>query len=38
MCADGAFVVSSQWGIGNIKPFIEYAKKMGYKIEEVTNH
>ena len=38
MCADGAFVVSSQWGIGNIKPFIEYAKKLGYKIEEVTNH
>ena len=35
MCADGAIVVSSQWGIGNIKPFIERAIAKGYIINEV---
>ncbi len=34
-CVDGNLVVSSQWGIGNIKPFIDYAKTIGYSIEEV---
>ena len=38
ICTSGAVVVSSQWGIGNITPFIERAKQMGYTIEEVVNN
>ena len=35
ICEDGAVVVSSQWGIGNINPFIEYARSLGYIVKEV---
>ena len=37
MCADGEVVVSSQWGIGNIKPFIDHVISLGYTIKEVKS-
>jgi len=32
---DGEIAVSSQWGIGNIKPFVEQAKKLKFEIKRV---
>ncbi len=34
-CVDGDVVISSQWGIGNINPFIERARELSYLINEV---
>jgi len=34
-CIDGDVIVSSQWGIGNIKNFIEHARILGYSINVV---
>ena len=31
---DKKYVISNQWGKGNIEIFLEYAKKLGYEVEE----
>ncbi|MCF6340108.1 MAG: hypothetical protein L3J10_05060 [Sulfurimonas sp.] len=31
---DKKYTISNQWGKGNIEKFLEYASKLGYKIEE----
>ena len=31
---DKTYVISNQWGKDNIDKFLEYAKNLGYEIEE----